>query len=382
MTRTPDPPADTRMMGVVHDALRRDLDRALAALATDLESERLVAIAEHVAWMMGFLHAHHQGEDAGLWPLLRERDPGSTSLFDDMEADHARIATAIDDCAVAAKGEDRTSMLDALERLRDVLRPHLQREEDEVLPLASVAITAAEWRALDKEHFIDPKSFTELGLEGHWLLDGLDAERSHLVVHQVPPLARFVLVHGFARAYRRRAARCWGPGDYGPASALPRSIPRTGRVETVVDAPIEAVWRVVTDVTRVGDWSHECRRVEWLDGATEAEPGARFRGTNQAGRMRWSRVNEVIVADSPTTFVWRTVPTLGFPDSTEWRIDLEPADGGTRLTQSFEVLRAPALLARCYAVLVPTHRGRDTGLTDDLRRLGEVAAREVTTVLG
>ena len=31
MTRVPDAPADTRMMGIVHDALRRDLGRAVAA---------------------------------------------------------------------------------------------------------------------------------------------------------------------------------------------------------------------------------------------------------------------------------------------------------------------------------------------------------------
>ncbi len=158
---------------------------------------------------------------------------------------------------------------------------------------------------------------------------------------------------------------------------LPRRIPRTGRVETVVAAPIDAVWNVVTDVTRVGEWSHECRRVEWLDGATNAAPGVRFRGTNKAGPWTWSRINEVLVADEPRTFAWRTVPTLLFPDSSEWRIELEPVDGGTRITQSFEVVRAPAVLAALYAIVVPTHRERSTGLTDDLRRLGELAADDV-----
>jgi Polyketide cyclase / dehydrase and lipid transport len=147
----------------------------------------------------------------------------------------------------------------------------------------------------------------------------------------------------------------------------------TGLVETVVAAPIDAVWAVVSDVTRVGEWSHECRRVEWLDGATGAVPGARFRGTNKAGVWTWSRTNEVVVADEPRTLVWRTVPTLLFPDSSEWRIELEPVDGGTRITQSYEVVRAPALLARLYAVVVPSHRDRRASLSDDLRRVGELA---------
>ena len=126
----------------------------------------------------------------------------------------------------------------------------------------------------------------------------------------------------------------------------------------------------------MGEWSHECRRVEWLDGATTAAPGVRFRGTNKAGLWTWSRVNEMVVVDAPQTFAWRTVPSRRFPDSSEWRIELEPVEGGTRITQSYEVLRAPAALAVLYAVLVPAHRGRSSGLTDDLRRLGELAAEE------
>jgi hypothetical protein len=87
-----------------------------------------------------------------------------------------------------------------------------------------------------------------------------------------------------------------------------------------------------------------------------------------------SRINAVVVADEPRTFAWRTVSTRLFPDSSEWRIELEPVEGGTRITQSYEVTRAPAVLARIYAVVVPSHRDRRTGLTDDLRRLGEIAA--------
>lgn len=391
MTRLPNPPADTRMMGIVHDALRRDLGRAIGVLSTTPCPERAqrLAIGAHVVWMMGFLHAHHHGEDEGLWPLVRDRDPLATPLLEAMQADHARVASLLAACETAARDyasgtsdDARVALLGALERLCEVLLPHLQREEDEAMPLVSVTITDAEWRAVDQQYFIEPKSLAQLGFEGHWLLDGLEPERSQVVVHQVPPIPRLVLVHGFRRRYRQRATACWGADTsrgashrkvYAPAAVLPRRIPRAGRVETVVAAPIDAVWSVVSDVTRVGEWSHECRLVEWLDGATTAEPGARFRGTNKAGPWTWSRINEVVVADQPRTFVWRTVPTLLFPDSSEWRIELETVDGGTRITQSFQVLRAPAVLARLYAMVIPAHRDRSTSLNDDLRRLGEVA---------
>jgi hypothetical protein len=53
-------------------------------------------------------------------------------------------------------------------------------------------------------------------------------------------------------------------------------------VEVEVDATPEAVWAVVADVTRVGEWSHECRSVQGVDGDHLARSGARFRGRNRA----------------------------------------------------------------------------------------------------
>ena len=379
-------PADTRMMGIIHDALRRDLARAIEALAA--EGGRGAAIGEQISWMMDILHLHHRGEDAWLWPLVRERAPQAGQLLDQMEADHAVVDPLIDACDRAARrcrdslsGDARRDLREALVRLCDALLPHLRREEDEAMPVVSVAITDAEWHAIDQEHYVKPKTLAQLAREGHWLLDGLDAERREVLVRQVPPIPRFVLLHGFARRYRRRAMSCWGPqvgvrerNAYGPAPSLPRSIPRAGRAETVVDAPLEAVWRVGSDVTRVGQWSHECRRAEWLDGATKAAPGARFRGANRAGPWTWSRINEIVLADAPHTIAWRTIPSLLYPDSTQWQVTLEAAGGKTRIVQTYQVLSASPVLAKLYAFLVPGHRDRSGELTADLRRLGELAA--------
>lgn len=378
-------PADTRMMSVVHDALRRDLARAVEALGatTGPAGERRVAVARHVEWLMHFLELHHHGEDAGLWPLVRDRDPRSATLLDEMAADHTRVVPLAGACLHAARayGADaaddaRAALHDALRELCATLLPHLEREEHVVMPVVSLAVADEEWRAVDQQYFVKPKSFAELGFEGHWLLDGLDPERSRVVVHQVPALARVVLVRGFARRYRRHATACWGPGTYGPQARQARGIPSTDRAEVVVGAPVEAVWRVASDVTRTGEWSHECRRVEWSGGSTAAAPGVRFRGENKAGPWTWTRENEVVAADAPSTLVWRTVSTRWFPDSSEWRLRFEPVDGGTRITQSYEVLRGPALLARGYALMVPAHRGRARALAEDLRRLGAVAERD------
>ncbi len=152
-------------------------------------------------------------------------------------------------------------------------------------------------------------------------------------------------------------------------------VQKSSRVEVVVDAPAADVWPLVADVTRVGEWSHECRSAEWTSGDGSPAPGARFRGRNRAGRLRWSRTSEIVAVDEPYEIAWRTVPSWLYPDSTEWRIRLQPSGPGTRITQSFSVLRAPWLLDRLYARLIPSHQDRDARLRADLERLGAAARR-------
>jgi deazaflavin-dependent oxidoreductase (nitroreductase family) len=156
-------------------------------------------------------------------------------------------------------------------------------------------------------------------------------------------------------------------------------VQKRGRTETVVAAPVDAVWQVVSDVTRTGEWSHECRDARWLDGARAATPGARFRGRNRAGPWAWGRTCEIVAIDEPRELSWRTVPTALFPDSTLWRFRLEPVGSGTRIVQEFEVVRAPAVLDHLYAALIPAHQDRGQRLSADLERLGAAASRNSDT---
>jgi uncharacterized membrane protein len=152
-----------------------------------------------------------------------------------------------------------------------------------------------------------------------------------------------------------------------------KQIPRTSRVQVEVAAPVHAVWQVLADVTRTGEWSHECQRVTWLDGATSASYGARFRGDNLWLAFRWSRTNEIIELEPEHVIAWRTVPSWRFPDSTEWRFTLEASTLGTRITQTYELVHAPAWWAWLMARMVPPHRDRSAALAADLRRIGDVA---------
>ncbi len=57
------------------------------------------------------------------------------------------------------------------------------------------------------------------------------------------------------------------------------------------DAPPEQVWALVSDVTRIGEYSPETFEAEWTHGATGPAVGARFRGhvrRNGVGPVYWS----------------------------------------------------------------------------------------------
>ncbi len=102
---TAERPADTRMMGIAHAAFRRDLTRVRQVLtATPVpQGGRRQAVADQVLWLMQALHAHHTAEDAGLWPLVRQRNPAAAQLLDAMEADHRAIVPAMQTLTAAAR---------------------------------------------------------------------------------------------------------------------------------------------------------------------------------------------------------------------------------------------------------------------------------------
>lgn len=124
--------------------------------------------------------------------------------------------------------------------------------------------------------------------------------------------------------------------------------------ETVIKAPPETVYDLVSDLPRMGEWSPECQRVEWLDGSTEAIVGATFIGHNVGGPrkwMKWSRRGRVLAADRGREFTFATEE--GGRESTEWRYRFEPTNDGTRVVESYTVKWIPTW---ARIVDVPTNR--------------------------
>ena len=103
---------------------------------------------------------------------------------------------------------------------------------------------------------------------------------------------------------------------------------------TTVGAAPEAVYDLVADVTRMGEWSPENTGGTWLDGAETPVEGARFKGRNKR-RGGWSTTCTVIAADRGREFAF-AVGKPGRP-SAVWRYRFEPEGGGTVVTESFQL---------------------------------------------
>lgn len=109
-------------------------------------------------------------------------------------------------------------------------------------------------------------------------------------------------------------------------------------VSTDIAAPPDRVYELVSDISRMGEWSPECYRCAWTKGATGPAVGARFKARNKGGRgPSWFNTPTVTVADSGREFAFnRSGPGVG---SYTWRFVCEPIPTGTRLTESFTAER-------------------------------------------
>ncbi|MGW6421263.1 hemerythrin domain-containing protein [Nocardia sp. NPDC055053] len=376
MTTDTDPtgPADTRVMGIVHTAMRRDLERARSVLAEwpyPFDEQRR-AVAGHLVWLMDFLHHHHESEDEHLYPVVRARNLAARPLLDRMDADHRSILpamTALRSAAAAYRNsaDAREQLIAALDELRALLFPHLEREESEMMPIVSDTISDAEWRRWDDEYNVKPLGSLELSDQGLFILDGLDGADRQAITELVPALPRWIILHLMIHRYRRQAFRRWRTREF---TALKTTL--GGRQEAMTSAAPRAVWNILTDVTRVGEWSHECRRARWLDGATGPAVGARFTGESKSGVMRWSRACTITVLRAPSELAWTTHGGI-YGDHTEWRYTLEPTDSGTRIAQTYRVLAMPIWFDRLVWLSTPAHHDRRTALHADLTRLARLA---------
>jgi hypothetical protein len=105
-----------------------------------------------------------------------------------------------------------------------------------------------------------------------------------------------------------------------------------------MDASPAQVWALVSDVTRIGEFSPETFEAKWERGATGPALGATFRGhvkRNERGPVYWTKC-EVRHCEPERDFGFAVI--LGGRPVNNWRYQLEPKDGGTDVTESYQLV--------------------------------------------
>ena len=129
-------------------------------------------------------------------------------------------------------------------------------------------------------------------------------------------------------------------------------------VTRVITASPERVYELVSDLPRMGEWSPENTGGKWIKGATRAAVGAKFKGTNAKGIMRWSTIATVTAADPGREFAFDVTAT-GFAVA-GWGFSLDAVEGGTKVTQWWDDHRNP-VMARVtgFVLRVPDRSGHN-----------------------
>ena len=104
-------------------------------------------------------------------------------------------------------------------------------------------------------------------------------------------------------------------------------------VSVEINAPVEKVWAMVTDLPRMGEWSPENQGGEWADGATGPAVGATFKGKNGNGKKNWSTSVKVNAVDAPRKFSFGLM-VFG-KNWCDWVYEIEPTATGCRVTHSW-----------------------------------------------
>ena len=151
--------------------------------------------------------------------------------------------------------------------------------------------------------------------------------------------------------------------------------PMTVEVPLHMEAPVEEVWALVSDVTRIGEFSPETFEAKWTKGSTGPEPGATFSGhvkRNGVGPTYWSPCR--VTACEPEKVFEFSVGTDAITVN-NWGYRLEPKDGGTLVTEYFRM--EPSLPTRVYWTLLGALRGRTNrrGMRTTLERMKAVVEK-------
>jgi hypothetical protein len=107
----------------------------------------------------------------------------------------------------------------------------------------------------------------------------------------------------------------------------------TVSVQSEIAAAPDVVWSLISDVTRMGEWSPEATGAIWKGGASGPALGAKFTGTNASGTKSWKTDCEITACDPGRAFSFRV--TASGLSIASWDYRIEPTDTGCIVTETW-----------------------------------------------
>jgi hemerythrin-like domain-containing protein len=210
---------DTSDMNAVHSLFRREhrLAGDVVGRVASGDTARAAVVADHIDFVNTFLHHHHTAEDRYLWPLLLARVPDDLApIVHLMESQHETVDTSLQQIDALllrwrqdATAEDRDRLVALLDQLYAALEEHLSAEEEQLLPIASAALTLEEWKGLGEEA-LKQQDRREMPLVLGMIQYGADPETVAGMIADAPLLLRLLIPRLSRRAYRRHALAVYG----------------------------------------------------------------------------------------------------------------------------------------------------------------------------
>lgn len=143
-----------------------------------------------------------------------------------------------------------------------------------------------------------------------------------------------------------------------------------------IGASPDVVWAMVSDVTRMGEWSPETTGCRWIGGVDGPQVGARFRGDNRNGWRRWSTTATVVEVEAGRRFVFDVA--VGPAAVARWSYTFEPDGDGCVVTESWEDRRAAVskLLGGVLSGVADRAEHNRTSMEQTLERLERAATAD------
>ena len=207
-------PIDVRDMAIIHRTFRNMYNESarLVRAAPAPSPGRVTFLADHIDFGIAMLHVHHEDEDELLYPKLIQRVPEQAPMTEQVDHEHQLIKTALDEASAACaawrqrpSADTGEALAASLDHLNSVVQPHLDDEEQKVVPLAAVTLTQQEWDAMGK-HGVAQIPRNKRGVAFGMILEPLSQADRGYMMKTLPAPVRMLYPILIERPWKKYAA--------------------------------------------------------------------------------------------------------------------------------------------------------------------------------